>query len=113
MMNRKYLSIVILVLIAAMALVGCSSGNESEAPAEDGDRVFTLEELAEYDGLDGQDAYVAVDGVVYDVTDSDMWDAGGHNGYQAGQDLSEEIKEISPHGVSVLDRMPVVGTLEE
>ncbi|MCR3956970.1 MAG: hypothetical protein NUK57_11795 [Gudongella sp.] len=112
-MNRKYLSILVLVLVAVVALAGCSSGNGSEEPAEDGDRVFTLDELAEYDGLDGQEAYVAVDGVVYDVSGSDMWDAGGHNGFQAGQDLSEEIKEVSPHGVSVLERMPVVGTLEE
>ena len=112
-MNRKYLSILVMILIAAMALAGCSSGNEGEEPAEDGDRVFTLEELAEYDGLEGREAYVAVDGVVYDVTGSDMWDEGGHNGFQAGQDLSEEIKEVSPHGVSVLERMPVVGTLEE
>jgi len=112
-MNRKYLSILVLVLVAAVALVGCASGNGSEAPAEEGDRVFTLEELAEYDGLEGREAYVAVDGVVYDVTGSDMWDEGGHNGFQAGQDLTEGIKEASPHGVSVLSRMPVVGTLEE
>ncbi len=112
-MKKKYLSIVMVVLIAAMALAGCSSGNGSEEPVEVADRVFTLEELAEFDGTDGTDAYVAVDGVVYDVTDSDMWDAGGHNGYQAGQDLSEEIKEVSPHGVAVLERIPVVGTLEE
>ncbi|MGM0396176.1 MAG: cytochrome b5 domain-containing protein [Bacillota bacterium] len=96
-----------------MVLAGCSSGNGSKEPPEEGDRVFTLEELAEYDGMDGMDAYVAVDGVVYDVTGSDMWDAGAHNGYQAGQDLTEEIKEVSPHGVSVLERMPVVGTLKE
>ena len=112
-MNRKYLSILVLVLVAVMALAGCSSGNESEAPAEEGDKVFTLEELAEYDGLEGREAYVAVDGIVYDMTGSDMWAEGGHNGFQAGQDLSEEIKEVSPHGLSVLDRMPVVGTLED
>ena len=64
-MNKKYLSILVLVLVAAVALVGCASGNGSEAPAEEGDRVFTLEELAEYDGLEGREAYVAVDGVVY------------------------------------------------
>ncbi|WP_422484883.1 cytochrome b5 domain-containing protein [Gudongella sp. DL1XJH-153] len=112
-MKKKYLSILMVVLVAAMVLAGCSSGNGSDEPVEEADRVFTLEELAEYDGTDGSEAYVAVDGVVYDVTDSDMWNAGSHNGYQAGQDLSEEIKDISPHGVSVLDRMPIVGTLEE
>ena len=112
-MKKKYLSILMVILIAAMVLAGCSSGNGSDEPADVPDRVFTLDELAEYDGTDGSEAYVAVDGIVYDVTGSDKWDAGGHNGYQAGQDLTEEIKNVSPHGVSVLSRMPVVGTLEE
>ena len=31
---------------------------------------FTLEELAEFDGREGRPAYVAYDGMVYDVTES-------------------------------------------
>lgn len=112
-MSKKYMKIFLVLALASMVLVGCSSGNGSEEPQEPADRVFTLEELAEYDGLDGRDAYVAVDGIVYDMTDSGAWGEGNHNGFQAGQDLTEEIREISPHGVSVLERMPVVGTLEE
>jgi predicted heme/steroid binding protein len=77
-------------------------------------RVFTLEELAMYDGLDGQDAYIAVDGIVYDVTNSSLWTDGNHQGrVQAGQDLTTEIDTISPHGRRVLDNVPIIGTLAE
>lgn len=85
---------------------------ESEA-AQDDELVLTTEELAQYNGKDGNKAYVAVDGVIYDLTDSDMWNEGEHNGFEAGKDLTEEIKDVSPHGVSVLERMPKVGTLQD
>ena len=74
--------------------------------------VFTVDELAKYNGKDGNRAYVAVEGVVYDVTDVPQWAGGEHNGYSAGQDLTDAIENISPHGVSVLAGVPVVGTLE-
>lgn len=72
---------------------------------------LTLEELAKYDGKDGRPAYVAVDGVIYDFSDSSRWKNGEHNGFEAGRDLTEFIKNESPHGVSVLERMEVVGKL--
>lgn len=73
---------------------------------------FTVDELSEYDGQDGNDAYVAVDGVVYDVTDNDAWSEGEHAGEQlAGTDATDVITE-SPHGDSVLEGLTVVGELE-
>lgn len=110
---NKYLKMVLLILIASLILVGCSTDSPAEEPAEEELMELTLEELAEFDGKDGRKAYVAVDGVIYDFTDSNMWGQGEHNGYEAGQDLTEEIKGSSPHGVSVLSRMPVVGRLIE
>ncbi len=74
---------------------------------------LTLEELAAYDGKGGNPAYIAVDGVIYDVSGSSRWRNGEHNGYSAGQDLTEQIKSISPHGLSVLTRMPAVGKIVE
>jgi predicted heme/steroid binding protein len=73
---------------------------------------FTLDELAQYDGKNGNDAYVAVDGLVYDVTNAAKWQNGSHYGVQAGTDCTTAISR-SPHGTSVLDGLPIVGTLTE
>ena len=71
---------------------------------------FTLEELAEYDGRDGRPAYVVFEGVVYDVTESAMWDEGDHEGqHQAGHDLTAE-HEDAPHEPYVTD-FPEIGRL--
>lgn len=75
------------------------------------EKEFTLDELAEFNGQDGKPAYVAVDGVVYDVTDSKAWQEGQHNGFEAGKDLTTEIKDVSPHGVGKLEGIPKVGVL--
>ena len=71
---------------------------------------MTLTELAQYDGKNGNKAYIAVSGVIYDVTNSSLWINGSHNGYQAGQDLTVAITS-SPHGTSTLSRLPIVGYL--
>ena len=69
---------------------------------------FTVEELAEFDGRDGRPAYVAYEGVVYDVSESAMWGEGDHEGqHQAGGDLTAE-HEDAPHDVYVTD-FPEVG----
>ena len=81
--------------------------------AADTEIVMTLEELSEYDGQDGRPAYIAVDSVIYDVSDVSFWANGSHNGFSAGNDLTEEIKTISPHGVSKLKGLTVVGRLED
>ena len=72
---------------------------------------LTLAELAMYNGLNGNRAYIAVSGIIYDVTDSPLWPNGNHNGYQAGQDLTNQILNVSPHGLSTLSGIPIVGVL--
>ncbi len=74
-------------------------------------RVFTLDELSQYNGKDGQPAYVAYNGIVYDVTNEPKWKGGSHSGKTAGTDLTNDIPR-SPHGDSVFADLPVVGTLE-
>lgn len=114
-MKRIYLILTILI-VSALVLVGCSGGADDANGADSAngeELVLTVEELAQYDGKDGNPAYVAVDGIIYDVTESDLWDQGEHNGFEAGMDLTEGIKDVSPHGVSVLERMPVVGEIAD
>lgn len=74
---------------------------------------MTKAELSRHNGQNGQPAYVAVSGAIYDVTGSSRWRNGLHEGvHRAGQDLTEELK-TAPHVRAVIERFPVVGTLEE
>lgn len=116
-MKRKLLLMISMVLIAGL-LIGCSTNgdtNDNENNNGNDDEItttFTLEELAEFDGLNGNPAYVAVDGIVYDVSNVPAWNNGQHNGIMAGGDRTQEIAEMSPHGKRVLNGLPVVGKLE-
>lgn len=111
-MKRKYFNLLLILTITVMVLAACAPSEEPAGePAEE--LVLTLEELAEYDGKDGRRAYVAVDGIIYDMTDSSAWKEGGHNGFQAGQDLTDAIKNDSPHGVGKLENVPAVGKLAD
>jgi predicted heme/steroid binding protein len=74
---------------------------------------LTLEELSAFNGKDGERSYVAVEGVIYDVTDVDAWQNGMHNGVEAGKDLTDEIMNQSPHGTSTLGKAVKVGKLVE
>lgn len=71
---------------------------------------YTLEELAEYNGENGK-AYVAYQGRVYNVSDSDLWKNGSHKGCNAGTDLTGKMDK-TPHGAKILKGYPVVGTLK-
>ena len=72
---------------------------------------MNLEELSKYNGKDGNPAYVAIDGVIYDVTKSKYWKNGEHmNRATAGNDLSEVIKQ-APHSKDKLKKFPVIGNL--
>lgn len=76
---------------------------------------MTIEELSHYDGQDGRPAYVAVNGVIYDLTESRLWRGGVHDPSQgkatAGRDLTDVLKE-SPHGDKHLKDFPIVGHLK-
>ena len=79
--------------------------------AADGTLELTLDQLKQYDGKNGNPAYIAVDGILYDVTNVGQWSNGKHNGYTAGKDLTDAIKNKSPHGTSKLNGVPIVGKL--
>jgi len=102
-MKLKKLAVILsLALILSLGLASCSSST--------GTQEFTTAELANYNGLNGTKAYIAVNGKVYDVTHAEGWSNGSHQGVQAGQDLTVIITS-APHGTSVLKNLKVVGTL--
>jgi predicted heme/steroid binding protein len=72
---------------------------------------YTLEQLAEYNGKNGK-AYVAYQDQVYNVSDSDLWKNGTHNGCNAGTDLTGKMDK-TPHRAEILKGYPVVGILKK
>ena len=124
-MSKIELSLMLQAGIAGLLLVACapaivedsattSSEVVSVSSSAEEMRTFTLEELSQYNGKDGQPAYVAVDGVVYDVTNVEAWKDGEHKlGLTAGNELTEEITKQSPHGLKVLEGLPIVGEFVE
>ncbi|PYZ94810.1 cytochrome b5 [Salipaludibacillus keqinensis] len=74
-------------------------------------RQFTIEELATYDGKNGRPAYVAVDGVVYDVTNNRAWAAATHFGLTAGKDYTAEFQSCHAGQQSILATLPIEGSL--
>lgn len=71
-------------------------------------RTFTLQELAEHDGQNGNPAYLAINGIVYDVTRVQLLKDGRHHGVMPGNDVSDQFV----HNQSILNRLQVIGTLE-
>ena len=104
---------------ATMALTASPAPKSTATPtattkagsAADGTLELTLDQLKQYDAKNGNPAYIAVDGILYDVSNVSQWKNGGHNGYSAGNDLTDAIKNVSPHGTSKLKGVPVVGKL--
>lgn len=77
---------------------------------EQNQRTFTLSELSEFNGKDGKPAYVAVNGIVYDVTKNPTWAAASHFGLSAGKDLTSEFERCHA-GQTILNNLTVVGRL--
>ena len=76
-------------------------------------RTFTRKELATYQGRNGAPAYIAYDGKVYDVSNSFLWRNGRHQVlHHAGVDLTGVLDQ-APHGADLLERVLIVGTLDE
>jgi predicted heme/steroid binding protein len=68
---------------------------------------LTREELNQYNGQNGKPAYVAINGVIFDVTT--IFINGKHFGHLAGQDLTGAF--LRQHVPSALSGYPVVGRL--
>jgi predicted heme/steroid binding protein len=84
-----------------------NSGRMSEM-----ERTITKEELRTHDGTKAP-AWVAIDGIVYDISESFLWIHGKHQDrHWSGIDLTGELRD-APHDESVLERFPKVGRLQD
>ena len=73
---------------------------------------FTLNELSEYNGRNGNPAYVAIEGIVYDVSNEPVWNERKNKGITAGEDLTEQFNYY--HGMDeILNNAPKVGVVTE
>jgi len=71
------------------------------------ERLFTERELQRFDGTRGNPAYVAYDGVVYDVSASSLWRSGLHKDlHYAGTDLTRTLRK-APHTTEVFTHATV------
>ena len=75
-------------------------------------RVFTLEELSQYDGSNGNPAYVAVNDIVYDVSLESTWGGGTHFSLYAGKDLTNQFSGCHDNQLEVLRNLPKIGVLK-
>jgi predicted heme/steroid binding protein len=71
------------------------------------ERTFTEHELQQFDGTRGKPAYIAYDGVVYDVSASSLWRTGLHKDlHYAGTDLTRTLRK-APHTAEVFTHAAV------
>lgn len=108
--------LIIISLIASFGLPVLALKKETSKDESWKSKKFTSKQLKYYDGKNGRPAYVAVDKIVYDVTNSKYWKSGTHmKMHQARQDLTEDIKQKAPQrihkGGKILEKMPKVGIL--
>jgi predicted heme/steroid binding protein len=72
--------------------------------------VFTRSQLALRNGQDKPQIWVALHGIIYELTLSRLWHNGKHYEHWAGQDLTDELKD-APHTEKVFDKFKPVGRL--
>ncbi|AMR31775.1 cytochrome b5 [Mucilaginibacter sp. PAMC 26640] len=73
--------------------------------------IYTKSQLALRNGEDKPQIWVALNGIIYDVTESRLWRNGKHYEHWAGQDLTEELAD-APHTEKVFERFVAIGRLQ-
>lgn len=91
---------------------GLPNGESPNNPQPDTTRIFTVAELSRYNGRNGNPAYVAVNGIVYDVTNNAAWGGATHFGLAAGTDLTSQFASCHA-GQQILSKLNVVGKMVE
>lgn len=96
----------------SMLAQGLQNSENTNNPQLDTMRIFTESDLSRYNGKDGNPAYVAVNGIVYDVTNNAAWGGATHFGLVAGTDVTSQFASCHA-GQQILSRLTVVGKMVE
>ncbi len=75
--------------------------------------ILTKEELASFNGEGNKPSYIALDGMIYDVTNIELFKKNPHNELKLGSDLTEEFNECHKDNTNLLSKLPIVGMLAE
>src|SRR6056297_2282446 len=123
MSRKRFSSIALAAVISLLFSAGCSPSAEVPIPkdksepmeetSEMDETIFTLEDVASFNGENGQKAYIIYDGYVYDVTGHPQWQSGSHGGNAAGTDITGNLKDVAPHGISKLGEAERIGKIAE
>lgn len=130
-MKVKNYSVIMLILLISFVITGCSvkskeaaqcgmevsTSKASNCEMTNAPKVFTLDELAKYNGQNGKASYIAVNSVVYDVTSYNKWQEEQiFDSYKekiaAGKDLSQYVTN-SDSETNFFDSVPRMGALKK
>ena len=71
---------------------------------------YTKAQLALRNGQDKPQIWIALNGLIYEVSSSRLWRDGKHYEHWAGQDLTDELAD-APHNENVFDKFDPIGKL--
>lgn len=85
---------------------------KTTAPSMNRSKDFTIKQLKEFDGKYGRNAYIAVEGMIYDLTNSKDWKNGKLKipAIIPGTDCTKEIMN-TPKKLEPLKNVPVIGLI--
>lgn len=104
-----------LILLGGLSVMALIAGGLRLNAEDYRSKVFTLEELKKYNGRDGMPVYMAVDGIVYDISKAKARQDGTHmKMHPAGNDPSSAYNTKAPKPQvmkNIAGKYPRVGVL--
>ena len=75
--------------------------------------ILTKEELANFNGENGNSAYISIDGIIYDISNIELFKQSPYNSLKLGSDVTEAFDKLNNGDESILRDIPMVGLLAE